>query len=73
MDIIHVRPVQSAFKDELTIVIDDHDEAVTVEAVLLEANKTVIFKVRTHCHIAVVFLYYNIYLPQTAGATKTNK
>ena len=42
VDIIHVQPVQSAFKDELTIVIDDHGEAITIKAVVLEA---VVFEV----------------------------
>ena len=36
MDIIRVRPVLSAFKDELAIVIDDHGEAVTIEVVVLD-------------------------------------
>jgi hypothetical protein len=59
LDIICVRPVRSAFKDELAIVIDDHGEAVTIKAVVLEANEAVVFEaneavvfgVRTHCRL----------------------
>ena len=59
LDIICVRPVRSAFKDELAIVIDDHGEAIMIEvvvseankAVVLEANKAVVFEVRTHCRL----------------------
>ena len=43
-DIIRVRPVRSAFKDELAIVIDDHGEAVTIEAVVFTANEAVVFE-----------------------------
>ena len=37
--IVEVNEAISAFKDELTIVIDDHGEAVTIEVVVFEANK----------------------------------
>jgi deoxycytidine triphosphate deaminase len=44
LDIICVRPVRSAFKDELTIVFDDHGKAVTIEAIVLEANEAVVLE-----------------------------
>jgi hypothetical protein len=46
LDIICVRPVpaRSSFKDELAIVIDDHGKAVTIEAVVLEANEAVVLE-----------------------------
>jgi hypothetical protein len=44
VDIIHVRPVQFAFKVELPNVIDDHGEAVTIEVVVLEANEAVVLE-----------------------------
>jgi hypothetical protein len=43
-DIIRVRLVRSAFKDELAIVIDDHGEAITIEVVILEANEAVVLE-----------------------------
>jgi ribosomal protein L21E len=58
LDIIIVRTVQFAFKGELAIVINDHGEAVTIEVVVLEANKAVVFEVRTHHRVAVVFFNY---------------
>ncbi len=42
MDMIHVRPA-------------DHVEAVTIEAVILEANEAIVYGVRTHRRVAVVF------------------
>jgi hypothetical protein len=51
LDIIRVRPVRSAFKDKLAIVIDDHGEAVTIEAVVFKANEAVVFEANE----AVVF------------------
>jgi len=44
LDIIRVRPVRSAFNDELAIVIDDHGKAVTIEVIILKANEAVVLE-----------------------------
>ena len=46
-----------AFKGELAIVINNHGEAVTID-VVSEANEAVVFEVRTHRRIAVIFQLY---------------
>ena len=51
--------VHFAFKHDLVIVIvDDHGEAVTIEVVVSEANEAVVFEVRTHRRVAMVFFNY---------------
>ena len=59
MDIILVRPVRFAFKHDLLIdIVDDHGKAVTIEVVVSEANEAVVFEVRTHRRVAMVFFNY---------------
>jgi hypothetical protein len=62
------------FKDELAIVIHNHGEAVTIEAVVLvlETNEAVVFEVRTHRPVAVVFLNYKIYHRQLGRLRQTH-
>ena len=49
--------VRFAFKVELAIVFDDHGEAVTIKVVVLEANEAIVFEVRTHRRVAVIFQF----------------